>query len=323
MIQQSNKPSQIANCQTKSRDMQLRRSRINKQSMSRQRCNNKFDLLNNEIECYNYHNFGQKAANFHLKNYKADPRIKFLDRKTSTWKRKDSEKCAQALSTQKQKASRNIDSECSKHVTGDKDKVLSISKRITGNVILENNEPGKIKDRGMMSLSNDKGDAQYLLLVDGLKHNSLSSSQKCDRGGEDLLTSKEFKVNTNSGQLVNNSIRTNNNVDVESSPASKEEDSDTIKEYSTSSYPTKELGEEPCHKQEEEVLKVEKADTKIKCLSRFMTLDKVLDSQRSPNEKSNIGFNKVEISAPKKPEIGPSFVRKKSRCESGCSSFLL
>jgi hypothetical protein len=70
-------------------------------------------------------------------------------------------------------------------------------------------------------------------------------------------------------------------------------------------------------------LKVEKADPKIKCLRRFMTLDKVLDSQRSPNDKSDIGFNKVEISAPKKPEIGPSFVRKKRRCESGCSSFLL
>jgi hypothetical protein len=46
-----------------------------------------------------------------------------------------------------------------------------------------------------------------------------------------------------------------------------------------------------------------------------MTLDKVLDSQRSPNEKSDIGLNKVEINAPKKPDIGPSFVRKKSRSE--------
>jgi hypothetical protein len=209
--------------------MQLRRSRINKQSMSRQRCNNNFDLLNNEIECYNCQNFRHKATNCHLKNYKADPRIKFLDRKTSTWKRKDSEKCGQALSTQKQKAFGNIDSGCSKHVTGDKDKVLSISKSKTGNVILENDEPGKIKDRGMMSLSNDKGDAQYVLLVDGLKYNLLSSSQNYDRGSKDLLTSKECKVNTNSSQLVNNSIRTNNNVDVESSPVSKEEDSDTIK----------------------------------------------------------------------------------------------
>jgi hypothetical protein len=34
-----------------------------------------------------------------------DPRIKFLDRKASTWKRKDSEKCGLALSTKKKKAS--------------------------------------------------------------------------------------------------------------------------------------------------------------------------------------------------------------------------
>ena len=103
MIQPSNKPSQIANCQIKSRDMQLRRSRNNKQSMSRQRCNNNFDLLNNVIECYNYHNFGHKAANCHLKNYKEDPRIKPLAKNTNTWKKKHSEKCGQALSNQKQK----------------------------------------------------------------------------------------------------------------------------------------------------------------------------------------------------------------------------
>jgi hypothetical protein len=323
MIQPSNKPSQIANCQIKSRDMQLRRSRNNKQSMSRQRCNNNFDLLNNEIECYNCHNFGHKAANCHLKNYKADPRIKFLDRKASTWKRKDSEKCGQALSTQKQKASGNIDSGCSKHVTGDKDKLLSISKRKTGNVILENDEPGKIKDRGMMSLSNDKGDAQYVLLVDDLKHNLLSTSQKCDRGSEEVFTSKECKVNVNSGQVVNKGIRTINDVEIESSPASKEEDSDTIKACSVSICPMDEVGEEPCHKLEAEVLKVEKENTQSKFLNSSMTLDKILDSQRSPNDKSGIGYNKEEISTPKKPDTGPLSVKKKSRYESGCSIFFL
>jgi hypothetical protein len=84
-----------------------------------------------------------------------------------------------------------------------------------------------------------------------------------------------------------------------------------------------EVGEEPCHKKEAEFLKVEKEDTQIKFLSRSMTLDKVFDSQRSPNDKSDIGINKLEISDPKKLDIGPSFVRKKSRRESGCSIFLL
>jgi hypothetical protein len=82
--------------------MQLRRSRNNKQSLSIQHCNNHFDLLNNELELYNCHNFGHKYANFHLNNYKVDPRIKLLARKANTWKKKDSEKCGLVLSSQKQ-----------------------------------------------------------------------------------------------------------------------------------------------------------------------------------------------------------------------------
>jgi hypothetical protein len=82
-----------------------------------------------------------------------------LDKKASTWKRKDIEKCDLALSIQKQKASGNIESGHCQHMTRNMDKLMCISKRKKENVILENDEPGKIKDRGMMSLSNDKGDA--------------------------------------------------------------------------------------------------------------------------------------------------------------------
>jgi hypothetical protein len=163
-------------------------------------------------------------------------------------------------------------------MTGDKDKLLSISKSKTSNVILENDEPGKIKDRGMVSLSNDKGDAQYVFLVDGLKHNFLSTSQKCDRDSEEVFTSKECKVNVNSGQVVNKGIRTINDFDIESSPASKEEDTNTIKECSVSINPMEEVEEESCHKMEDEVLKVEKSNTQRKFLNSSMTLDKLLDS---------------------------------------------
>jgi len=159
--------------------------------------------------------------------------------------------------------------------------------------------------------------------VDGLKHNSLNSSKKSDKGSKEVLTSKECKVNINPGHEVNESLEKINDIEIESSSASKEEDLDTIKACSVSICPMDEVGEKPCHKKEVEVVKVEKADTQIKILRRLMTLDKVLDSQRSPNDKSSIGLNKVEINAPKKSEIGPSFMRKKSRCKSGCSSFLL
>ena len=86
MIQPSNKPSQIANCQIKSMDMQLRRLRNNQQSMSRQHYNNKFDLLNNEIECYIYHNYGHKSIDCHLKEY--EPDSKSPAENVKFWKKK-------------------------------------------------------------------------------------------------------------------------------------------------------------------------------------------------------------------------------------------
>jgi hypothetical protein len=176
----SNFGHKIVNCQIKFRDMQLRRSR-NKQylqhrtknPMNRQRSTNHFDLLNNEFEFDNCHKFDHKAANYHLNKYKVDPRINPLARNASTWKRKDSEKCGLVLSAQKQKEPWYIDSGCSNHMTGDKDKFLSISKRKIGNVTFGNDEPGKIKGKGMVSLSNGKGKSQNVLLVDGLKYNFL------------------------------------------------------------------------------------------------------------------------------------------------------
>ena len=79
----------------------------------------------------------------------------------------------------------------------------------------------------------------------------------------------------------------------------------------------------PRRLKEVEVLKVEKSNTQSKFLNSSMTLDKLLDSQRSPNDKSGIGLNKVEISAPKKPDTGPPFVERKSICENVCIVFLL
>jgi hypothetical protein len=76
-------------------------------------------------------------------------------------------------------------------MTGDKGKFLSLSERKSGSVTFGNDALGKIKGKGMVSLSNGKGKAQDVLLVDGLKHNLLSVSQMCDRGCEVLFMSKD------------------------------------------------------------------------------------------------------------------------------------
>jgi hypothetical protein len=105
---------------------------------------------------------------------------------------------------------------------------------------------------------------------------------------DDLLYMSKIKIgnvtfeedckvkNVNSGQVVAKGIRTNNDVDIESSHARKEE-----------------VEEESCHKMEAEVVnlrnKVEKSNTQINFLNSSMILDEILDSQTSPNDKSSIG----------------------------------
>jgi hypothetical protein len=192
MIQPSNKPSQIANFQIKFRDMQLRRSRNNQQSISRQHCNNNFDVLNNEIECYICHNYGHKTIDCRLRNY--EPYLNSPTKNVNVWKKKESDKCGLVLLAQRKTNPWYIDSGFSKHMMGVKDKFLSLSESKLGNITFGNVAPGKIKGKGMVSLSNGKGKAQDVLLVDGLKHNLLSVSQMCDRGCEVVFTPKDYKI---------------------------------------------------------------------------------------------------------------------------------
>ena len=94
-------------------------------------------------------------------------------------------------------------------MTGDKGKFLSLSESKSGNITFGNDALGKIKGKGMVSLSNGKGDSQDDLPIDGMKHNFLNVSQMCDRGCEVVFTSKEYKIKSlNSGQVVAKGIRT-------------------------------------------------------------------------------------------------------------------
>jgi hypothetical protein len=72
------------------------------------------------------------------------------------WKKKENEKCGLVLSAQRQKNPWYIDNGCSKHMMRDKGKFLSLSESKLGNVTFGNDAPGKIKGKGMVSLSNGK-----------------------------------------------------------------------------------------------------------------------------------------------------------------------
>ena len=164
-------------------------------------------MLFSEPECYNCHNYAHKVAYWCLRNYKPD--LIPTAENVKVWKKKADDKCGLVLSAQRQKNPWYIDSGCSKHMTGDKSKFLTLSESKSGNVTFGNDAPGKIKGKGMVSLSNGKGKAQDVLFVEGLKHIILSVSQVCDWGCEVIFTSKDCRIKSvNSGQLVAKGIRT-------------------------------------------------------------------------------------------------------------------
>jgi hypothetical protein len=168
--------------------------------------------LNNEVECYTCHNFGHKSIDCRLRNY--EPDLKYPTENVKFWKKKESDKCGLVLPAQRKANPWYIDSGCSKHMTGDKGKFLSLSESKLGNVTFGNDALGKIEGKGMVSLSNGKGKAQDVLLVDGLKHNMLTVRQICDRGCEVLFMSKDYKINSiNLGQVVAKGISVTHDFD--------------------------------------------------------------------------------------------------------------
>jgi hypothetical protein len=86
--------------------------------------------------------------------------------------------------------------------------------------------------------------------------------------------------------------------------------------------------EESCHKLEVEVVdlkkKVEKSNTHIKFMNNSTILDEILNSQRSPNDKSGLGYNKkvahFEAITSKKHEVSPSFSKGGSKAASQAST---
>ena len=64
---------------------------------------NPFDLLYNEPKCYVCHNFGHKASNYHMKNYKTKPRMNYSAENAKVWKKRESNMCGLILYALKKK----------------------------------------------------------------------------------------------------------------------------------------------------------------------------------------------------------------------------
>ena len=138
---------------------------------------NNFSALENEVECSICNNFGHEDS---------ECRSRFQQTKeqasnTKIWRIKEPqiERCGIAFYAEGQENLWYIDSGCSKHMTGDKEKLESYSALEKGKkVSFGNDTPATIKGKGTAQLK-EKVKAGNVLYVDGLKHNLLSVSQMC------------------------------------------------------------------------------------------------------------------------------------------------
>jgi hypothetical protein len=91
------------------------------------------------------------------------------------WKIKKNQ-CSLALQAQHKKCDWYVDNGCSKNMTGDKNKFLTLKKEKYGSISFGNNHSAKIIGRGIVNLGNKDAMAGNVLLVEYMKHNPLSVS---------------------------------------------------------------------------------------------------------------------------------------------------
>ena len=123
------------------------------------------------------------------------------------------ERCGIAFYAEGQENIWYIDSVCSKHMTGDKEKLESyIAVEKGKKVSFGNDIPAAIKGKGTAQLK-EQVKAGNVLYVDGLKHNLLSVIQMCDQGTEVIFRSNGCSVrDLDTRKIVIKGIRTPNNL---------------------------------------------------------------------------------------------------------------
>ncbi|MBD3828825.1 MAG: hypothetical protein IE915_18380, partial [Stenotrophomonas sp.] len=172
---------------------------------------NNFSALENEVECSICNNFGHEDS---------ECRSRFQQTKeqassTKTWRIKEpqTERCGIAFYAEGQENLWYIDSGCSKHMTGDKEKLESYSALEKGKkVSFGNDTPATIKGKGTAQLK-ERVKAGNVLYVDGLRHNLLSVSQMCDQRTEVIFRSNGCLVrDLDTGVTVIKGKRTPNNL---------------------------------------------------------------------------------------------------------------
>jgi hypothetical protein len=133
------------------------------------------------------------------------------------WRRKKDQfnikECSLALQAQHKKSGWYVDKDCSNHLTGDKNRFMTLNKERYGSISFGNDNSTIIIGRGTMKLGRKDVKARNVLLVQYMKHNILSVSQMCDQGHKILFDSQKCEMRKEgSRKLVSMARRTPNNI---------------------------------------------------------------------------------------------------------------
>ena len=181
---------------------------------------NPFSILSShKIECHKCYNYGHLARDcrLHIANKlqveKKPKLVKAWRAKQSAESSKDSLIVQMAFNAQKKAAPWVLDSGCSSHMTGDKEKFIKLQHYEGGSVKFGNDDGAKICGKGVVQLMANKIRSEEVLYVSGLRHNLLSVSQICDKGHEVVFTKNGFAIKKSSnGKTIATGSRTAGNL---------------------------------------------------------------------------------------------------------------
>jgi hypothetical protein len=115
-----------------------------------------------------------------------------------TWIRKqnqyNNEDCTLALQDKQKKRGWYVDSGCSKHMTGDRDRIFTLRKERYGSISFGNDDSTKIIGKGTVKIGNKNKKAENVLLVEDMKNNLLSVIKMCDQGHKVTFNSQKYEI---------------------------------------------------------------------------------------------------------------------------------
>lgn len=127
--------------------------------------------------------------------------------------KKKTKKCLIALKAKSNIKFWYVDSGCSTHMTGDKNKFISLKKKKDGTMSLGNDSSSNVIGACTVTLGSKDELAKDVLLVENINHTFLNVGQMCDQGHTIPFNSKKCEIRKGKfGKIVATASRAPNDI---------------------------------------------------------------------------------------------------------------